>query len=65
VGKQIQEALKSKGGMSAGLEGVAGAFSGPTQMGMQVFQYWSSHQQMKNLGDTLKNQKPTTESKPR
>ncbi|MFH1769694.1 MAG: hypothetical protein ABH833_03465, partial [Parcubacteria group bacterium] len=53
VGKQIQEALKSKGGMSAGLEGVAGAFSGPTQMGMQLFQYWSSHKQMADLGKKL------------
>jgi len=57
VGKQIQEALKSKGGMSAGLEGVSGAFSGPTQMGMQLFQYWSSHQQMAQLAKTISGQK--------
>jgi len=53
VGKQLQEAFKSKGGMSAGLEGISGSFSGPTQMGMQVFQFWRSEQQMKGLGKTL------------
>ncbi len=52
VGKQIHDALKSKPG-TGGLEGLTGAFTGPTQLAMQGFQMWTSHQQMKNLGDRI------------
>lgn len=57
IGKKINEALKSKPG-AGGMEGVSSAFSGPAQIGLQVFQFLSSRDQMKNLSETIqKSQK--------
>jgi len=47
IGKQIQEAFKSKGGMQAGLGGVASVFTQPVQLLMQGYQFYTSHETMK------------------
>ena len=50
IGKSITDLLKAKPLVQGGgLGGVAGTFAGPTQIGMQLFQFWTSHNQMQQM----------------
>lgn len=58
VGKAIQDALKSKPSGIGGIEGIGGIFSGPTQLGMQLYQFYTSRETMKAFKNQGKGEKP-------
>jgi len=57
VGKAIQEALKVKPSGIGGLESVGGVFTAPTQLGMQIYQFITSHETMKAFKNQGKGDK--------